>query len=350
MTAEKIKDVLQKLGYNLTDFGSHWRTNALYRGGSNTTALQIYKDSGVWVDYVDQGAYLPFKSLVEATLQTNDKSEIDKLLDGLDLNIEYATPEPTVEKINMEKTYPDSILNRLLPHYRFYNNKGISDSTLSFFKGGLATEGAMYQRFVFPIYDMNEQIHGFSGRNMTLENSKRPKWKHVGKKSNWIYPFYIPGRANEHPVRESILSTREVILIESIGDLLSLHERGIKNALAIFGTSLSSSLLCFLVSLGLEKIIISLNNDCNKEKNRGEIGALKIYLKLLNYFDKDKLIIHLPNKNDFGEMDEEDFSSWHLSRGEIDSTSGQKNWHQKILSLIESGDIARSLYKKKYFK
>ena len=39
-----------------------------------------------------------------------------------------------------------------------------------FFKGGLATEGAMYQRFVFPIYNDEQKICGFSGRDMTTSN------------------------------------------------------------------------------------------------------------------------------------------------------------------------------------
>ena len=220
MTADKIKDVLQKLGYKLTDFGSHWRTNALYRGGRNTTALQIYKDSGVWVDYVQQGAYLPLKSLVEATLQTNDEGAIKELLGGYDFNIDTGPPPQNISpKIEMEKTYPDSILNKLLPHYKFYNDKGISDDTLSFLKAGLATEGAMYQRFVFPIYNNHGQIHGFSGRDMIRNNTKRPKWKHIGKRSSWIYPFYAPADQDPHPIQEAIFSSGELILVESIGGL-----------------------------------------------------------------------------------------------------------------------------------
>ena len=47
------KEVLENLGYRLKDHGSYWRTNAVYRSGDNSTALQIYKDTGVWKDYVD---------------------------------------------------------------------------------------------------------------------------------------------------------------------------------------------------------------------------------------------------------------------------------------------------------
>ena len=58
MTSEKIKYILTELGYKLTDFGNHWRTSALYRGGQNPTAIQIYKDSGVWIDYVKNSQHM----------------------------------------------------------------------------------------------------------------------------------------------------------------------------------------------------------------------------------------------------------------------------------------------------
>jgi hypothetical protein len=351
LTSEKIKDVLQKLGYKLTDFGNHWRTNALYRGGKNSTALQIYKNSGVWVDYVNNSQHLPLKSLVEATLQTNDSSELSKFLDGYDFDSspsESITPT-SKERIEMEKIYPESILMKLLPHYKFYNDRGVGDETLSFFKCGLATEGAMYQRFVFPIYNSNGEIHGFSGRDMSKQPNDRPKWKHMGKKSTWAYPFYLKNNSEEEPIRDEISSCQEVILVESIGDLLRLHHKGFRNVLVVFGTSVSNSLCCHLVSLGLKKIIISLNNDSDKEKNRGEIGSLKSYLKLLNFFDRDKLIIHPPTASDFGDMNDEDFSLWNKKLNEFDIEEGVEKNHQKILNLLKSKDIPASSYKNEYF-
>lgn len=353
MTSEKIKDVLQKLGYKLTDFGNHWRTNALYRGGKNSTALQIYKNSGVWVDYVNNSHHLPFKSLVEATLQTNDSTEVNKFFDGYDfdsLSSEVQTFD-TKPKIEMEKIYPDSILEKLLPHYKFYNDRGIGDHTLRFFKCGLATQGSMYQRFVFPIYNSIGQIHGFSGRDMlkSSTNKDRPKWKHTGKKSTWIYPYYLNDSQGNSPTQDEITEKQEVILVESIGDLLRLHDRGFKNVLCVFGTSVSNSLACHLISLGLKRVVLSLNNDYDKEKNRGEIGSLKSYLKLLSFFDKDRLIVHPPIASDFGEMKDEEFKTWNNKLVEFDIDSENKKNHEKILQFIDSKDIASSSYKKKYF-
>ena len=56
------KQVLEELGYRLKDHGSYWRTSAVYRSGDNSTALQIYKDTGVWKDYVEDSIFLPFRS------------------------------------------------------------------------------------------------------------------------------------------------------------------------------------------------------------------------------------------------------------------------------------------------
>ena len=346
MTSEKIKTILSELGYKLSDFGNHWRTNALYRGGKNPTALQIYKDSGVWVDFVKNSAHLPFESLIEATLQTNDLEVIKKLTGGHDFSIERSS-EIEKPKLEMEKTYPESVLSRLLPHYKFYNDKGVDSVVLHFFKSGLATEGAMYQRFVFPIYNSSGQIHGFSGRNMSKQSVDRPKWKHIGKKSTWIYPYYVGGENNI--VQDAIKSKGYVVLVESIGDLLNLHQNGIKNVLVTFGTSLSSSLICFLISLSCDKIVISLNNDSDKESNRGKIGSFKSYLKLLNYFPKEGIIIHPPIKNDFGDMTPELFPEWMNYIDTESFTFDQGNYHKEALSLIDQGDIPKSLYKKKYF-
>ena len=208
----------------------------------------------------------------------------------------------------------------------------------------------MYQRFVFPIYNRDGLIHGFSGRDMANRpSSPRPKWKHIGKKASWVYPFYVPFKNDSLSVSESISSSREVVLVESIGDLLSLHQHGFRNVLVSFGTSLSSALCCFLVSLGLDRIVISLNNDSGKSKNRGEIGAFKMYLKLLNFFQRDKLIINLPPQSDFGDMSSPDFDQWSRASQNLDMDLAQAAWEARIIELIECNLISKSLYKKKHF-
>jgi hypothetical protein len=302
MTSEKIKQSLMDLGYKLSDRGSYWQTNAVFRNGDNKTAIQVYKDTGVWKDHVQGSKFSPFQRLVEITLGTNDQSEVKKYLEE-DLDSLY-TRRVSEEKIEMEEVYPIECLKKLLPHYRFYNDKGIRDETLKFFKGGYATEGQLNKRFVFPIYNEHGQIHGFSGRDM-IKSENRPKWKHIGKKKNWIYPLHV-----DESIKKSIDKSGQVILVESIGDLLNLHEFGFKNALATFGLDVSPKLICALVSLAPDQVVLSFNNDSDKDSNRGLEACIKNYLKLLSYFDPKKLLICLPTANDFGDMNNDQFKSW----------------------------------------
>ena len=340
MDSGDIHSALVKMGYKLSDCGNHWRTNALYRGGSNPTALLIYKDSGVWTDFVKNTPSMPFKQLISATIKSNDSKDISEYIND-SLN---TLSSAHVERISSEKIYPEEALSRLLPHYSFYSNKGISDQVLINLKSGLATEGAMYQRYVFPIYNELGQIHGFSGRDMSPTPKKdRPKWKHIGRKTNWIYPCYVKVEG-EYKFINSINKNREVFLIESIGDLLSLHSNGIENCIPIFGTSISSKLMCFLLSLDLDRIHICLNNDSDKDKNRGLIGAVKNLSKMCGYFDKHKLSIYFPSKNDFGDMDSSEILSWHESKPTESNISCDTI--ESCGELLNSGDITKSCYSK----
>jgi hypothetical protein len=307
LSPDRIQEILEELGYRLTDRGKYWHANAAYRNGDNQTALQIWKNSGVWRDFVEGTVALPFVKLLEVHFGSNDKSIIEKYL-----SIEYHNPQPRTytqeDRLDMEKIYEESMLEDLFPHYDFYNKKGISTDILMSLKGGLATQGQMYQRFVFPIYNSDGRIHGFSGRDMA-QRENAPKWKHMGRKTNWIYPYYIP--ASKHlNTQKAIEDSRSVIIVESIGDLLSLHQNGFQNALVSFGLDISSKLLCHLISLDVDRIIISFNNDYDKTENRGARAAIKNYLKLLNHFDFDKIFVCLPTKTDFGEMNSQDFIDW----------------------------------------
>ena len=148
-----IESILLDLGYTLEDRGDYWQSNALYRGGDNKTALQIYKDTGVWKDYVQETGFLPFKALVEKSCEDLDKGSAEKILKGIDSNTQLKANRSLPKKITPDEIYPDSILEKLLPHYEFYNKRNISSELLQKVKGGLSTQGQMYQRFVFPIYN-----------------------------------------------------------------------------------------------------------------------------------------------------------------------------------------------------
>jgi hypothetical protein len=342
LSPERIESILQELGYKLLDRGQYWHANAAYRNGDNSTALQIWKNSGVWRDFVEGSVPLPFVKLLEAHLGTNNKEVIGKYL-SLDSLTESFERQPSQEdRITMEKTFDSEILEDLFPHYKFYNDKGISSDILKFLKGGLATKGQMYQRFVFPIYNNHGQIHGFSGRDMS-NRENAPKWKHIGRKSNWIYPYYVPNEKGL-VVQDVIEEKQSVILVESIGDLLNLNQHGFYNVLVTFGLDISPKMICHLIGVNVEKIIISFNNDYDKSINRGARASVKSYLKLLNHFNFNDLFICLPTKIDFGEMNSKDFKDW-SEKCECASPNRAKSILDFALKMKKSKDLPANLIK-----
>lgn len=300
---QSIKEVLSTLGYKLREDGKFWRMRALYRNGSNDNSISMYKDSGVWTDF---GAGL-------------SNQPLSKLLDlhGIkDINIKTYEPKEgeTIEEIEdaqIEKVYPESSLERLLKHYKFYIERGISADVLARLKSGMASQGKMYQRYVFPIFNIGGKIIGFSGRYMG-SNPDRPKWKHIGKKKNWVYPLYVKDNEGELFVKNAIEKTGEIILVESIGDALSFHTRGIYNVLVSFGLNISAACICAILELSPKRIVLAYNNDSQKgeDNNTGKIASIENFLILLKYFDYNSIGICLPVKKDFGEMNDVDFNKW----------------------------------------
>ena len=164
----------------------------------------------------------------------------------------------------------------------------------------------MKNRYVFPIFNSSDEIVGFSGRyvNQIPENYKIAKWKHLGAVKNWCYPakFNLKEIQNE----------KEVILVESIGDMLALWDAGIKNVLVTFGLTISKSITMLLIKLDVRTIFVSFNND-DTISGAGNKAAIEVAEKLHLHFDPEQVRVALPSKNDFGEMNKTEIKNWHTS-------------------------------------
>lgn len=298
MKTDDIENILYKLGFKLFDKGNYWNTNAIWRNGDNFTAIQIYKDSGVWRDFVDQSGPAPFQLLVSKVLGTKDPRVLR------DYNIDKKSEVDIFENIDkkhtitMDKVYDKTVLKDLLPHHDFYLKRKISQGTLDQYQSGFATLGQMNNRYVFPIfsYEDPDKIIGFTGRSFLWkpENENISKWKHIGSKRKWIYPLCLSEK-----FKSSVRNTRSIYLVESIGDSLALTENNILNHMVIFGVDLSSDQLMTILSFAPSKIIIAMNND-----SAGIKAAIKHFVSLMDYFDISSIYIKLPQMNDLSEMHE----------------------------------------------
>ena len=98
--------VLSENGVNFTTRNT--KISNLMSGGSN--CARTYEE-------LLRRAQNDIKSRTGFELTKNDKEEIKKVIGGYDFSISR-TEIIQRPKLTMEKTYPDSILNKLLPHYR----------------------------------------------------------------------------------------------------------------------------------------------------------------------------------------------------------------------------------------
>lgn len=295
-TGISIHQILTNLGYNLKDCGREYRTKPIYRDSDNDTVLRIYKDTGFWVDFKENISG-DFTSLVKMSLKLDSEEQAKTWLK--DKNYQQIVVKDIKPQIKEKKTFDKDLLLKLNKNHEYWIKRGVNAETISLFHGGIASAGKMKDRYVFPIFDSKNEIVGFSGRDIT--NKSKIKWKHLGDKSSWCYPSFLNV--------DEIKKQKEVIIIESIGDCLSLYQAGIKNTIVTFGLEVSVSILNFLLKLDPEKIYISFNND-NQKNNAGNNASEKAFNKLLRYFDKKQLQIKLPSKKDFGEMNEEEILKW----------------------------------------
>lgn len=293
-----VLEILHKIGYtDLRDFGNSYRTRPLYRSSDNNTSLSIKKDSGKWYDFSERiGGYLP--QLVQITLQLSTLEEAKEFLGG-----EGAMPvvKENKNELSAIKKFDRHMLSRLIKKHDYWIERGVKKDTLEMLEGGVTYNGKMSYRYVFPILNLKDELIGFSGRALN-NDPNYPKWKHIGAKTNWCYPL----KWNI----QHIMDKRQVILVESIGDMLSLWDNGIKNVLVTFGVDVSPKIIEFLLKIDANKIIIAFNND---EENNfvGNRASEDAKTQLCKFFDESQIVIAIPTKKDFGEMDSQEITLWH---------------------------------------
>jgi len=201
-------------------------------------------------------------------------------------------------KIEVDRIYPDACLSRLVRNFDYWTGRGVEESAISRFEGGIALEGQMQGRWVFPFRNKNNQIIGFTGRWIGKANPHVAKWKHLGVKSKSHWPFFT---------HDEINSLKKVVLVESPGDTLACVNSGILAIRCLFGINLSSAIMGELIGLQVNQIIISTNNDMIDGKIAGNKASEKIRKQLIPFFGEDAVIIRLPQTaSDWGAAKKEE--------------------------------------------
>lgn len=294
----QVIDILRRIGYtSFTESSTHYHTTPLYRDSNNPSALEIDKTTGCWYDFVERRGGSIF-SLAMLTKGLKNKEEVKKFLETetleVDTNIQHRCELGEIKKFDR------NLLVKLRRDHGYWLNRGISTSTIELFEGGITFNGRMSNRYVFPIFNGQNELIGFSGRLLT-NDSRYPKWKHIGAKTNWCYPSKW---------NELILARlRKVILVESIGDMLALWDAGIKNTLVTFGLNIGSRVIELMLKMDAQQIFVAFNNDAENNMVGNEAAdEAKQYLG--SYFDDSQITVAIPDFKDFGEMTTEQIGIW----------------------------------------
>jgi hypothetical protein len=295
-----IKNILIEIGYDLVDRGKNYRAKPLYRESDSGDVLSIDKESGVWFDFKERRGG-KFEELVRLSLKQGDITETKKWLKSRTNG--HAIVQTQKPEIKTPKKYSKDILLKLQRDHSYWQSRGIDKETLEVFDGGLANSGQMANRYVFPIFNSQNDLVGFTGRYVKEmpKEYKIPKWKHVGTVSNWCYPL----KYNLKYIREE----KKVILVESVGDMLSLWNAGIKYSMVTFGLTISKAITIVLLKMDVQRILISFNND-SQNNHAGNKAAEQAAKKLHYHFDPTQIDVALPAKNDFGEMTRKEIKQW----------------------------------------
>ncbi len=290
---EKTKRILERLEIPVTYQGQDYvACSTEYRQGNTSTGL-LCRDTHVF-DVVSQQR-MDWVQLVSKVKRISE-SDAKKWLAGAEIQSGEEEFEEKVDKIEMEKTLNEADY-QTVKSYDFFLKRGLSKETLDFFGVGLAMGGGMYGRVIAKIRDERGKLIGVTGRDVLGRHEKglAEKWKHKGKKSKWIYPCFEKNL-------EAIQRTGQIILVESLGDAYALCEAGYWNVLCLFGLSISSEKISHILKMNPKMIFLALNNDNDKEENRGQIGAEKVAKKLQAFFEQKKIVNAPPTRGDFGDM------------------------------------------------
>jgi hypothetical protein len=297
-----FKNILLDVGYsNIKDNGREFRMKPMYRDSSSETVLSVRKDTGHFIDFSKQISG-SFEYLIQLSLGLKTAEEAKTILkDRWEVNGEIKREHrPSVSGV---KIFPKSYLEKIVSDHSYWESRGISKDTLRLFCGGVVNAGTMANRYVFPIFNSKKELIGVTGRYIKEipEGKNTPKWLHRGRTSEWKYPLQI----NQKILKEE----KEIILIESVGDMLALWECGIKNTMVIFGLNISPSLVSLLIKLDPNKIFVSFNDDSdnNSAGNKGVEAAVR---KLKSHFDTHQIQTAFPSQNDFGDMSREEILKW----------------------------------------
>ena len=233
--------------------------------------------------------------------------------------------------------------------------KGYSTLEMENYGLGNGYNDLYYSRIMFPLFDTNNRVVGFSGRIYNSSSSSKyvnTKETPIFKKGEVLYNYY---NAKEH-----CRLKKNVILVEGFMDVIRLYSIGIKNVVALMGTALTKEQINLLKRLSHD-IYICLDGDSAGIKANLSIGSdlanagCNVFvINLSDGYDPDEYILKFgadaynslyENALNYGE-----YKLLHMRDGlDLSNINDKSEYINSVLSEVskESDDIKREFILKK---
>lgn len=169
--------------------------------------------------------------------------------------------EDMIKTFDIGLSLNDSLSKMLL---KKYDAKKLIDIGLSHKYNGKIAD-LFLNRIMFPIKDLNGNIVAYSGRK--YDDSDAPKYINtketiIFKKGNVLYNYFS--------ALEEVRRKKEIIVCEGFMEVIRLYSIGVKNVVALMGTSFTNDQLEVIKKLNVN-VILNLDNDAP-----GKLAAFQI--------------------------------------------------------------------------
>lgn len=186
------------------------------------------------IGFIQAKLGLGFSDAVERIARNN---EIDVIYENIDPELAAKEARRKTEILGQLESQQASF-RRLLKDPRaqrirdFIDSRGILPETSRYFGLGYSHRGFFADRITIPIHDHLGSLVGFTGR--ATKDEVKPKYKNTENneyfnKSRLVF--------NEHRASKAIMECDSVIFVEGHFDVISLYQHGIKNVVAMQGTT-----------------------------------------------------------------------------------------------------------------
>jgi 5S rRNA maturation endonuclease (ribonuclease M5) len=306
--------VFKKLGMNCESFSNNvYSTCPVHEGSDNPRAFSFSLDKGIWKcwtrdcqhEYQNdifgliqgalsarEGKNLEFKDVLQWIASEFNISAYNSYSSPIDSEDEddfstlikqFNQLEKQVEDTEIENNYAANIPSE------YFHSRGFNKSTLKYFGVGDCIEnGIMKERAIIPIHNQNgSKLVGLIGR--AIKHYRTPKFLLYPKGFNKNNYFYNYHRAIKKATEKSC-----IFIAEGQGDVWKLYESGVKNAISVFGKSISESQVNKFMNTSITSIVILMDSD-----QAGREAMVEMHRKLSRSY---KLIFPKLLTKDIGEM------------------------------------------------